>query len=107
MSIGKFAILATYSSTPTTPRRPGHDQDKQRGLVAAVMGAKAKLRRAAPPTSMPTGLTEKHDEGERVRRSPRRSFDRQGADKLAGLFREGNPPAVNTLVRARFILMRK
>ena len=43
VSIGKFDILATY--TFTTDLLEGFDEDeaKQKGMVAAIMGAKARI----------------------------------------------------------------
>ena len=43
VKIGKFDILATYSYAKALLEGASMDEAKQRGIVAAIMGAKAKL----------------------------------------------------------------
>jgi hypothetical protein len=43
VSIGKFDILATYVYARELIDRLNDDEAKQRGMVAAIMGAQAKL----------------------------------------------------------------
>jgi hypothetical protein len=43
VSIGKFDILATYTYAKALLGCMKDDESKERGMVAAVMGAKAKL----------------------------------------------------------------
>jgi hypothetical protein len=41
--IGKFEILATYTYAEALRHGLDHDEAKQRGMVAAIMGAQARL----------------------------------------------------------------
>src|SRR3954451_809467 len=43
VSIGKFDILATYTYAHALLRGMDDDEAKQRGMVAAIMGAQARL----------------------------------------------------------------
>jgi hypothetical protein len=43
VSIGKFDILATYTSVEALLHGTPDDEAKQRGMVAAIMGALARL----------------------------------------------------------------
>ena len=46
VSIGKFDILATYTYAKSLLDGLDEDEAKQRGMVAAVMGAKARMGHA-------------------------------------------------------------
>ena len=46
VSIGKFDILATYTYAKSLQDGLDDDEAKQRGIVAAVMGAKARMGHA-------------------------------------------------------------
>jgi hypothetical protein len=99
VSIGKFDILATY--TYAKELLDGYDDDaaKQRGMVAAIMGAQARLgirkddqdefqaQKEAAETKKKTTITAE-------------SFDRQVAAKMGAFFDEAFLPGLNKLVEA-------
>ena len=99
VSIGKFDILATY--TYAKALLDGHDDDeaKQRGMVAAIMGAQARL-----------GIRKEHHdefEAQKVAAEKKKkttitaeSFDRQVAGKMGGFFDEAFLPGLKKLVEA-------
>ncbi len=99
ISIGKFDILATY--TYATALLAGMDDAlaKQRGMVAAIMGAKARIG----------GHHAHHDEFQSQKEAAERkkkttitaeSFDRQVADKMGRFFEDEFLPAMKRLVEA-------
>jgi hypothetical protein len=51
ISIGKFDILATYTYAEALVHGLDDDEAKQRGMVAAVMGAQARPGNAKGPSS--------------------------------------------------------
>src|SRR3954447_17669947 len=86
VSIGKFDILATYTYARGLLDGLDDDDASERGMVAAVMGAKARLGH--------TGGTH-HDDYKADKDAAERkkkttitagSFDRQVADKMGGFF---------------------
>jgi len=99
VSIGKFEILATYTYAASLLSGVGDALAKQRGMVAAIMGAKAKLG----------GHLAHHDEFEAQKEAAERkkkttitgdSFDRQVADKLGPFFASEFLPTIQRLVAA-------
>jgi hypothetical protein len=95
--IGKFDILATYAEALLD----GLDEDeaKQRGMVAAIMGARAK----------PGHTGGSHDDANKADKDAERkkktsitseSFDHQVADKMGWLFGKTFLPAMKKLVKA-------
>lgn len=97
VSIGKFDILATYAYAKALHDGLDDDAAKQRGMVAAVMGAQARL-----------GLRrERHDEfaaqkeaAERKKKTTitAKSFDHQVRDKLGEFFAATFLPAMQEFV---------
>jgi hypothetical protein len=98
VSIGKFDILATYTYAHALLDGLSDDEAKQRGMVAAVMGAHARL-----------GITRHHEEFQTQKEAAEKkkkttitagSFDRQVADKLGAFFDDVFLPTMKTLVEA-------
>jgi hypothetical protein len=98
VSIGKFDILATYTYAKELIEGVPDDEAKQRGIVAAIMGAQARL-----------GTRRKHDDhasrkeaAEKKRKSTitATSFDHQVADKMGGFFAKVFLPTMTKLVQA-------
>jgi hypothetical protein len=100
VSIGKFDILATYTCAKALLDGLSQDEAKEKGMVAAIMGAKAKLGH--------TGGGQKDDDKARKEAAEKKkkttitaeSFDKQVADKMGGFFDDVFLPGMNTLVEA-------
>ena len=99
VSIGKFDTLATYTYAHALINGLDDDEAKQRGMVAAIMGAQARrgVRR------------EHHEEFQAQKEAAERkkkttitaeSFDTQVADKMGGFFDEVFLPTMKKLVEA-------
>jgi hypothetical protein len=99
VSIGKFDILATYTYVHAMLSGMDEDQAKQRGMVAAIMGAQARL-----------GIRKEHKEdfqtqkeaAEKKRKTTitAQSFDKQVAHKMGGFFDAVFVPVLRKLVEA-------
>jgi hypothetical protein len=99
VSIGKFDILATYTCAHALRDGLHDDHAKQRGMVAAIMGAQARL-----------GVRkEHHDEFQAQKEAAEKkkkttitaeSFDRQVAHKMGGFFDDVFLPMMKRLVEA-------
>ena len=99
VSIGKFDILATYAYFEALLHGMPDDEAKQRGMVAAIMGAQAKL-----------GVRREHHEefqaqkeaAERKKKTTitAESFDKQVAHKMGGFFEDTFLPTMKRLVEA-------
>src|SRR5881275_2430463 len=99
VSIGKFDILATYTYAKAVLDGLPEDEAKQRGMVAAIMGAQSRL-----------GIRNKHkddfkaqkDAAERKKKTTitAESFDKQVADKLGEFFDDVFLPTMKTLVKS-------
>src|SRR5262245_11391918 len=99
VSIGKFDILATYTFAHALLSGLDEDEAKQRGMVAAVMGAQARL-----------GVRkEHHEEFEAEKEAAEKkkkttitaeAIDRQVAGKMGGFFDELFLPTMKKLVEA-------
>ena len=101
VSIGKFAILATYTYAKALLDGLSLDEAKQRGMVAAIMGAQARLGirggshqesdfhplKAAAETKKTTTITPE-------------LFDRQVRDQLGAFFEDVFVPGLTKLVQA-------
>ena len=95
VSIGKFDILATYTYAKALLDGLPEGEAKERGLVAAVMGAKAKSGHEDDHKSQKEAAEKKKKTtitGE--------SFDRQVADKMGNFFDEVFLPTMKKLVGA-------
>ena len=99
VSIGKFDILATYTYAQALLDGMDDDEAKQRGMVAAIMGAQARL-----------GVRREHHEefqaqkeaAEKKRKTTitAESFDKQVADKMGEFFDDVFLPMVKKLIEA-------
>ena len=99
VSIGKFDILSTYAYVQTLLSGMDDDEAKQRGMVAAIMGAQARL-----------GIRkEHHDEFQAQKEAAEKkkkttitaeSFDKQVASKMGKFFGDVFLPSVKKLVEA-------
>jgi hypothetical protein len=99
VSIGKFDILATYVYARGLIDGLKDDEAKQRGMVAAIMGAQAKL-----------GIRKEHHEEFQAQKEAAEkkkkttitaeSFDKQVAHKMGGFFPDVFLPTLKKLVEA-------
>jgi hypothetical protein len=99
VSIGKFDILATYAYAKALLDGLADDEAKQRGVVAAIMGAQARL-----------GIRkEHHDEFQAQKEAAEKkkkttitaeSFDKQVAHKMGEFFGDVFLPALKKLVES-------
>ena len=99
VSIGKFDILATYVYAQALLHGLKDDEAKQRGMVAAIMGAQARL-----------GVRKEHHEefqaqkeaAERKKKTTitAESFDKQVASKMGKFFNEVFRSSMKKLVEA-------
>ena len=99
VSIGKFDILATYTYAQALLDGMTDDEAKQRGMVAAIMGAQARL-----------GIRKEHHEEFQAQKEAAEkkkkttitaeSFDKQVAHKMGKFFDEVFLPMIKKLVEA-------
>ena len=99
VSIGKFDILATYAYAQALLDGMTDDEAKQRGMVAAIMGAQARL-----------GIRKEHHEEFQAQKEAAEkkkkttitaeSFDKQVAHKMGEFFDEVFLPMIKKLVAA-------
>jgi hypothetical protein len=99
VSIGKFDILATYTFAQALLGGLDDDEAKQRGMVAAIMGAQARL-----------GVRkERHDEFQAQKEAAEKkkkttitaeSFDKQVAHKMGKFFEDVFVSSMKKLVEA-------
>ncbi len=99
VSIGKFEILATYAYAKALLDGMDDDEAKQRGMVAAIMGAQARL-----------GIRKEHHEEFQAQKEAAekkkktiitaQSFDKQVAHKMGEFFDEVFLPILKKLVEA-------
>ena len=99
VSIGKFDILATYVYARGLIDGLSDHEAEQRGMVAAIMGAQAKL-----------GIRKEHheefqDQKEAAEKKKKttitaESFDKQVAHKLGAFFKDQFLPTLKKLVEA-------
>ena len=99
VSLGKFDILATYTYARALRDGLSADEAKERGMVAAIMGARAR-----------SGSIRRHDDDHAARKEAAEkkkkttitasSFDHQVRDKMGEFFDEVFLPAMKKLVRA-------
>jgi len=99
VSIGKFDMLATYTYAQALLHGLADDEAKQRGMVAAIMGAQARL-----------GVHRDHheefqaqkDAAEKKKKTTitAESFDHQVADKMGEFFDDVFLPVMKKLIEA-------
>jgi hypothetical protein len=100
VKIGKFDIIATYSYAKALFEGASTGEAKQRGIVAAIMGAKAKLGH--------TGGSQKDHQTEKTAAEKKKkttitaeSFDHQVADKMGEFFEKTFLPAIKKMAEAK------
>src|SRR5580698_4737373 len=99
VTIGKFDILATYTYAKCLLDGHTEDEAKQRGMVAAIMGAQARL-----------GIRKDHHEEFQAQKEAAEkkkkttitaeSFDKQVAHKMGAFFGDVFLPVLKKLVKA-------
>ncbi len=99
VSIGKFDILATYACVQALLDGMTDDEAKQRGMVAAIMGAQSRL-----------GIRKEHHEEFQAQKEAAEKkkkttitaelFDKQVAHKMGEFFDEMFLPSLKKLVEA-------
>ena len=99
VSIGKFDILATYTYAKGLLDGMDDEEAKERGMVAAVMGAKARLGQRG---SHLDDYKADKDAAEKKKQTTitGESFDHQVADKMGGFFDKVFLPTMKKLVKA-------
>jgi hypothetical protein len=100
VSIGKFDILATYSYAKSLLDGLDDDEAKQRGMVAAVMGAKARMGHAGGGHQDDYKADKEAAEKKKKTTITAESFDHQVADKMGGFFDDVFLPDLKKLVKA-------
>ena len=100
VSIGKFDILATYTYAKGLLDGLDDDEARERGMVAAVMGAKARLGHRGG--LHPDDYRADKDAAEKKKKTTitAESFDQQVADKMGGFFGDVFVPTMTKLVEA-------
>ena len=92
VSIGKFDVLATYTYAKALLDGLGDVEAKERGMVAAVMGAKAKSGHGGGTEDDVEARKDAAGKNNRTTISAE-AFDHQVADKMGGFFiRTDLPP---------------
>jgi hypothetical protein len=99
IKIGKFDILATYTYAKAMLDGADVNDAKERGIVAAIMGAKAKLGH--------TGGSQKDHQTDKTAAEKKKkttitaeTFDNQVADKMGEFFEKTFLPAIKKMVKA-------
>ncbi len=99
VKIGKFDILATYTYAKALLDGASTEEAKVRGIVAAIMGAKAKLGH--------TGGSQKEHQTEKTAAEKKKKttitaemFDHQVAEKMGEFFDKTFLPAIKKMVKA-------
>jgi hypothetical protein len=100
VSIGKFDILATYTYAKALLDGSPEDEAKERGMVAAIMGAKARLGYTGG-TRDDYKAQKESAETKKKTTITAASFDRQVADKMGGFFDAMFLPTMKKLAEAR------
>jgi arginase family enzyme len=100
VSIGKFDILATYTYAKALLEGLPMGQAKEKGMVAAIMGAKAKLGHTGGSHHDDYEADKHAAEKKKKTTITSESFDKQIADKMGGFFDDVFLPGMNKLVEA-------
>lgn len=99
-SMSKFNILATYTYASGLLDGLDDDQARERGMVAAIMGARARLGRRGGTHHDDYKADKQAAEEKKKTRITAESFDRQVADKLGDFFDDVFLPTMKRLVEA-------
>ena len=101
MLIGKFEILATYTYAKAIRDGLSEREAKERGIVAAVMGARARgANRGGPRAREDPGKT-KQQRPKPSQRLTAESYDQQVASKMGPFYGDVFLPMMKRLVAAR------
>ena len=100
VSIGKFDILATYTYARALLESLGEDEAKQRGMVAAIMGAKARLGHRGGSHEDDYKADRAAAEKKKKTTITAESFDRQVAGKMGDFFDDVFLPTMKKLVES-------
>ena len=100
VSIGKFDILATYTYAKALLDGLDEDEAKQRGMVAAVMGAKARMGHGGGGHQDDYKADKEAAEKKKKTTITAESFDHQVADKMGKFFDKEFLPDLKKLVEA-------
>jgi hypothetical protein len=100
VSIGKFDMLATYTYAKALLDGQDDNEAKQRGMVAAIMGAKAKLGHTGGSHQEDYKSHKEAAERKKKTTITAESFDKQVADKMGGFFEEVFFPTMKMLVES-------
>jgi hypothetical protein len=98
--IGKFDILATYTYAKGLLDGLDDGEARERGMVAAVMGAKARLGHRGGSHQEDYKANKQAAERKKKTTITDEAFDRQVADKLGGFFDDVFLPTMKSLVGA-------
>lgn len=99
--IGKFEILATYTYAKGLLDGLDEDEAKERGMVAAIMGAKVRLGQRG--STHQDDYKANKDAAEKKKKKitiTAESFDKQVADKMGGYFDDVFLPTMKRLAEA-------
>jgi hypothetical protein len=99
VSIGKFDILATYAYAHALTSGMDGDEAKQRGMVAAIMGAQARLGIRKEPHEEFQSRKEAAEKKKKTTITAE-SFDKQVAHKMGDFFENVFLPSLKKLVEA-------
>jgi hypothetical protein len=100
VSIGKFDVLATYTFARALADGYSEGDAKQRGMVAAIMGAQARLGIRKDHHEEFTSLKEAAEKKKKTTITAE-SFDRQVASKMGAFFGSTFLPAMRKFVDAQ------
>ena len=98
--IGKFDILATYTYAKGLLDGLDDGEARERGMVAAVMGAKARLGHPGGPHDDAYKSDKQAAEEKKKTTITAESFDHQVADKMGEFFDDTFLPTMKRLVEA-------
>ena len=98
VSIGKFDILGTYTYAKALIDGESVSEAKEKGMVAAIMGAKARLGHSAGGHQDDYKSDKEAAEKKKKTTINAESFDRQVADKMGGFFEKVFVPTMKKLV---------
>lgn len=102
VSIGKFDILATHTFAGALLDGLDEDEAKQRGLVAAIMGARARLGGGRGGRHEDFKARKEAAEKKKKTTITAEAFDHQVADKMGAFFDAEFLPLMKKLVEAGF-----
>src|SRR4051794_25578692 len=100
VSIGKFDILATYTYAKGLLDGLPDGEARERGMVAAVMGAKARLGHTGGTHHDDYNADKQAAETKKKTTITAESFDHQVADKMGDFFGDVFLPTMKKLVEA-------